>query len=358
MITKLAITNFRGIQSATLEGLSPLTIFVGKNGQGKSTILEAAYIVGNAPNVNALVYAIARRGWYGPATWDFLVPAGLAPQTPDRILSFSMKAQILRDGSNAVDVQVEGTTSRSYNADIVERARQEGIKPDIQLTFSLSGDRPGQLTAIADAEGRLSTPTALGPQSKTCLDAAVLLDADSFRRPQRIEQALSSATVGGWLDAALSFGRRVVVGLTDIRLVELHGRPVTMLYYGGGRASIPFHVAGDGVRRIIELALAVLGGPPGLIAIEEPENFLHPGSRKICADVIWAAVQRGEQVLVSTHNLDLMDDLLGLNGSTPRDVEKVAVFRVSLVNGTLQAIRIPGKDAKDSREILGQDLRT
>ena len=99
------------------------------------------------------------------------------------------------------------------------------------------------------------------------MDGATLLDADSFRRPKAIEQSLSSATVGGWLDSALRFARRVVDGLSDIRIVDIHGHSITMLYFGGGRASIPFHVSGDGIRRVIELSLAVLGGPPGFIAI-------------------------------------------------------------------------------------------
>ena len=41
MISSIEIRNFRGIQSGKLEDLTPLTILVGPNGCGKSTILDA-----------------------------------------------------------------------------------------------------------------------------------------------------------------------------------------------------------------------------------------------------------------------------------------------------------------------------
>ena len=46
MITKLSIKNFRGIGEGELE-LAPLTILLGGNNSGKSTILEALFL---APN--------------------------------------------------------------------------------------------------------------------------------------------------------------------------------------------------------------------------------------------------------------------------------------------------------------------
>lgn len=46
MITKLRIKNFRGIKEGEIE-LAPLTILLGGNNSGKTTILEALFL---APN--------------------------------------------------------------------------------------------------------------------------------------------------------------------------------------------------------------------------------------------------------------------------------------------------------------------
>ncbi len=359
-LQRLNITNFRGVKSGLIEGLAPLSVFVGRNGQGKSTILEAAFIFATAPEVRTFVHAITRRGWSGPAMWEFITPVSMSPRyVPGQTFQFSISGAVRRDDKAAsTELKVDCSVTRTFDPKIAEAARVEGlINPDVQVNVALTGDRMGTMTAMVGTDGRLSRPTVVSGSSVQCLDGAALLDADTFRRPQQITASVSGATVGGWLEAALSFARRVVPGLSDIRIVERHGTSLTMLYYGEGKPSIPFHVAGDGVRRLIELSLGVLGGPTGIIAIEEPENFLHPGSRRVCAEVIWAAVNRGEQVMVSTHNLEFLDDLLGVNGQRPQDMDNVAIFRTSLIDDVLTTVRISGKDAKDSREILGQDLR-
>ena len=357
-LQKLNITNFRGVKSGVIEDLCPLSVFVGRNGQGKSTILEAALIFATAPDVRTFVYALTRRGWSGSAMWEFITPVSMDQRdVSGGTFRFTFSGAVLRDKAPVTEVKVDCLATRTYDQTVAEAARVEGITPDVQVTVTLAGDRNGRITAMVGTDGRLSRPTVISGSSLRCLDGASFLDGDSFRNPQQITALVSNATVGGWLEAALLFAKRIVPGLSDIRIVERHGTPLTMLYYGEGKPSIPFHVAGDGVRRLIELSLGVLGGPPGIIAIEEPENFLHPGSRRVCVEVIWAAMDRGEQVMVSTHNLDFLDDLLGVNGHQSRNIENVAVFRTSLTDGVLSTTRISGKDAKDSREILGQDLR-
>src|SRR5579871_1969380 len=53
MIRSIEIKNLRGIQEGKLDDLTPLTILVGPNGCGKSTILDALLIGANPiPEVN------------------------------------------------------------------------------------------------------------------------------------------------------------------------------------------------------------------------------------------------------------------------------------------------------------------
>ena len=52
-IDKLNILNYRGIREGKVEGLANVNIFVGRNGSGKSTILEAIYMLGHLFNSNS-----------------------------------------------------------------------------------------------------------------------------------------------------------------------------------------------------------------------------------------------------------------------------------------------------------------
>jgi predicted ATP-dependent endonuclease of OLD family len=68
MFESLSVANLRGIQSASLEGLTNFNIFIGRNGQGKSTVLEAGYILAAAPQADALVQVVRRSRKTSPAS--------------------------------------------------------------------------------------------------------------------------------------------------------------------------------------------------------------------------------------------------------------------------------------------------
>ena len=61
MIRSLEIENFRGIQSGKLENLTPLTILVGPNSSGKSTVLDALFLSASPSAGDALVKLMDRR---------------------------------------------------------------------------------------------------------------------------------------------------------------------------------------------------------------------------------------------------------------------------------------------------------
>jgi predicted ATPase len=208
-----------------------------------------------------------------------------------------------------------------------------------------------------DRNGGIAIPKQFKWSGATGLDACQFLDSNSFRGPEAIKDRVSEATRLGWLDRVIDKAKNVVLGLTDLRLVDLDGQSVAFLYFGKGQPSIPVHAAGEGMQRIVEMALAVMGGPPGLVVLEEPENFLHAAAQHVCSEILWAAVDKGEQVLLSTHNLELLDKLLTDETGSPRDLSKVAVFKTSLESGEFGATCFEGSEALEARNILGQDLR-
>ncbi len=50
MFKSLEIRNLRGIKSANIEGLSQINLFFGKNNCGKSTVLEALFLISGQSN--------------------------------------------------------------------------------------------------------------------------------------------------------------------------------------------------------------------------------------------------------------------------------------------------------------------
>jgi len=68
---------------------------------------------------------------------------------------------------------------------------------------------------------------------------------------------------------------------------------------------------GDGMRSFIGLALLVMARPPGVLLVDEPEAFLHPGQARALGRWLGgAARERDIQIVVATHDRDLLLGLL------------------------------------------------
>jgi len=115
-------------------------------------------------------------------------------------------------------------------------------------------------------------------------------------------------------------------------------------------------LAGEGLKAALRLALELKLAPGSLALVEEPEVHQHPRAIWQSAKAIWGAVNRGVQVVLSTHSLDLIDALLSVP-SGPGDLEKLALYRVILENGDLRSSRLTGPQAAEARSTIEEDLR-
>jgi AAA15 family ATPase/GTPase len=75
MIRSIVVENLRGIKKCVIDDLRNVNIFIGRNGAGKSTILEAIYIASAFANKHDVLrnvykfdYVVQRRG--GRGNWN------------------------------------------------------------------------------------------------------------------------------------------------------------------------------------------------------------------------------------------------------------------------------------------------
>ena len=312
-LPSLVIKNFRGIDELTIPRLGRVTLLTGKNGVGKSSVLDAVSIYSSRGNrfiisgtldySDEVVSLQDERGrvttvanWLGLFTGRENAPMdpvsiGTAHE-PDsftmRLVDLDANEQgslVIRrnrllnnEETLALQVTACGVSRNllphgvSINP-IKSRPADRSAYPSEILCNLLTPDVPDN----ESIEGFLDS-VALTPAEDTAVDALGLMMA-----PQVERVALVDAGERGTTRA----GRRVLAK------VKGHNKPV------------PLRSLGDGVVRVFTVALALANSSGGFLLIDEAENGIHHSIQaKFWKMVLQTAERNNVQVLATTHSWD------------------------------------------------------
>ena len=343
MLTSIVIKGFRGVKEGSLEGLKKINVLVGRNNTGKSTILEAAYL---ALSVSGDAYArvVKRRGWYGVATLEQLFYNGGGSCEIALGLGRGIRAVKLRRGI-PIGQHVQGL--RDIGLDV----KNVGL-----IEVEVGGKEVAKSYFYIDEEGRFEMFFE-GEPKEPPLDA-VLVDWELARKYGSPEEAYSRMLKMGGVEAKRQLIRVLsskIRGIKDVEPLNVYGKWV--LHVVQEEAAIPVYSMGDGVKQALSHLMPLLSLKNTLILLEEPELHQHPGLLELVVNaIVTSCLERDNQALISTHSLELVDELLRVVGE--KEVgDKVALYRLSLTNGVLRAVSYELEEAQKLRKELEYDLR-
>lgn len=339
MIESITIEGLRGIREGILDGLGELTILTGPNGCGKSTALDALLIANHPrPDVGVALAVSRRKASWNAAQWlvsNFAARASLACRTSqgERVTTLVMEHDV-----TSVERQL-----------LAERALREPHRRIVIGVTSPLGRGEGSVAFAGDNRYVLPDPEAFGfLMAKGHL--ARLVDPG---RPKPVHEDFSTAVRQGHKRLILDT-LRSLVDIDDLDILTEEGTPVLYVVPKQGGA-IPVSMAGDGIQAVIQMAVEIGSIPTGVAFIEEPEVYQHPRALLQTARVVWAAVGRGIQVVISTHSLELIDAMI--EASEAGMMQKAALFNLALDRGALKVSRYSGEQMKLARSDIESDLR-
>lgn len=332
MITSIELQAFRGVREGRLDGLSPLTILTGPNGGGKSTVLDALLVAGGDDPQTGLGTAVARH----PGTW-LGVDAMVAPTGRTEIS--------ICDSSGA---SARLTISRQPFTTPAQLANQPGPFRAVSIHAPDSGTGWQGLLLIAANNAWVLDR---GPWPHAIGGAVTLVDPSLF---QDLGQAWAEVVKAGRRKAATDLLSQVVPWAGNLEsLQEAGGR--SQLYATGDTGAVPVNLLGDGVAALLHLAIRIAPVDQGLVLVEEPEVFQHPRSLRLTARLLLAAVERGAQVVLTTHSVELIELLV--QGADPALQDRISLHNLALSGGRLQVARFAGDDLRYGVEQAVESLR-
>ena len=327
MIGNLTVENYRSFQNYSLNGLKRVNLLTGYNNSGKSSLLEAVQLLASAGEVIHLVAISERRdehnygeqpGSGGSANLTHLFPdhdiqnkiairsdrwsVGIEYKLDNRDNTYSIV--VTRDGENSGSSVVDYRTGSVNLSDRIRR-----YDPFCPVEYvGTQGFRKERLAYLWNQI--LMTTAENGP-----VESLRLLD-------DQIESVV-------YLSSGSNQGR---------------------LYVGkkGETKRSPIGSWGEGMQRLLMLAIALETTRGGILLVDEIDTGLH---YSVLADmwklVIATAIKNDIQVFATTHSLDC---LRGLNEACERNPEFASEVSTQTIDRNLDS-SIAG-DANDLRAAL------
>jgi predicted ATPase len=320
LFESVTIENFRGIEKLEVP-LSPLTVLVGPNGVGKSSVLDAISLGGMdlRESVDALVQG-RRQGLADPALW--LVRYG---QTAGVVM-------LARAGAEArVELRAHKQTIRAWRRG--------------------SGDWEALYEKDFGADYQLGHSGAMGPIPVQFVDSARPYDPGAMSaRYTDIQRRGLKSKLEAFLRVLEPRVRSLVMDATTAGTAE----PAVDLEGVGSR---PLALAGDGVRFMTQLVVGLMQSQGGTALLEEPETHLHPAGLSALTDAVLQQVLQGGQVVLTTHSAELVDQLFDAVAASGKPTKWMRVIRLRREASGIVPFSMRGDEIRVRRDQMHEDLR-
>jgi predicted ATPase len=303
MLTRLAINNYKSIKSEDIL-LSPLTIFSGYNGLGKSSVLQSLLLLRQSFRNNNFQNGLFLRS-------DELVELGVGKDI------FSYDADYAEGISFVLESEFENSYALNFKVqledDVMPLHKATAIPPAYNWSeVSLFNHHFQYLSANRiDPQNQYKTSSyyidqlqSLGKTGEYTVHYLAknqykIISNNTLKHPSAKSDTLMD-NVNAWL-SEISPGVKAIASLhPDLEVASLKYQ-----FEAGGDLTDtfkPIHV-GFGLTYVLPVITALLMSEPGdLFVVENPESNLHPAGQAKIGHLCALAANSGVQIIMETHS--------------------------------------------------------
>lgn len=333
MIRRLILKNFKGIKNADIE-LEPLSIFIGSNNSGKTSILEALYLAPNpvrrAPYIINGQSASALRVLH--YMHETLESKGYMFLMND-YFSKNMKIMCFLDDKIwydlAFQIQGDGILIKSVIIDPSDIDISNNSENSIDTRF----DRFDLVNHFAKVSGKAEST---GIQNNRFFADSLFINDDLLKNAYNYFREIWANIVNtGILTKVAKKASKLSNDKYSDFTIEPHlSNQLSFNAYFKDGKRIRVGDLGQGMQNFIVAHLLYEHGDYGAILWDDIEAHLNPRILLDMAMWFYDLVEQKKQVVISTHSLDVIKTMCGVNE------EKAAIYLTKLMDGKLEYIKM------------------
>ena len=334
--SSIRIESYRGIDGLTLDAPGRINLIVGVNNAGKTSLLEAIYLLAHQNDERALLDAVCWRGRVG----DNPEPFWFVGQLP-RIVRISGRFDQVPHNVTSVEFEVATEPEpdvEDQTSFLSKLAIESSYGRHVQNTdVVFFGDRPRR--------------TRFHGQHWLCRSA--LTSPFAANRPETLARCNKESLETGTKQQIIDFIRsRVDPGLRNIELADRFNR--FLVSHADFDKAPDLAAFGEGMRRVFEIGLLFAGVRGGVLLVDEFENAIHTELLVEFARLVQdLAIELDVQVFLSTHSKEAIDAFV-LDG---HGADGIVGYAINRTDEDVKVRRYDGHKLARLHEAVDFDLR-
>lgn len=340
MYKQITIEHLRGIQHLHIADFRQINLFVGKNNCGKTTILEAIFLLSGPTNANLPLSINQFRNFpiINEHTWRLIfnkfdtninisLSGEIEKNKEKRHLIIKPKTKEATTSAKPIATTTILDTKGSYSEDSSEI---DGLV--LEYSFSeAKQDTPKKITTWVEVvENRIQiTPP------KNYKEHLKSIYSNQRTMPIEVSDSFHNIQIAKRTERVLKVLRRIEPSIESISL----GLDGVVYCDIGFDKLIPINVMGDGMFRLLSIILTITRAENGVALVDEIENGFHYSSQGILWDAILAlAKEFNVQIFATTHSIECVKAFSHSFKKVPDHNDDIRLFRIERDNKDFRAV--------------------
>lgn len=349
MLRDLAIQNYRSFNDFQIDGLAQVNLIVGMNNSGKTSLLEAIYLLVNQNDPGRLTEILDNRGEMAVER----SPANVTRRTGYQISQIFYGRQVLPKKVIRIGSQQDRQLTLQISLRPSERSAQ-GAPQQLPLTEDATDGETPILELVLDYGKDTALKVPVRDDGSLEYRAFRLLSREIHQHQFLTTNNLDYDNLAGLWDTVhlTSEEDRVIEALQildpTVERIGFTSRKTTnsgiRLKLRSQPEPVPLGSMGDGMRRILTLAIAEIVAENGVLLVDEIDTGLYYRAQTNMWRLLIQTAQRlNVQIFATTHSLDCVQAFQAAL-SEEKDEEVGKLFRLSVRGGGIRPVAYTARD--------------